>query len=351
MWDGTDARGEAVEDGEYLVLAVFTDRAGNVAYGEPVTLMVDTRPVSLALGAPSGFSPNGDGFNDTLYLDVEADLYEEVERWTLTFLDGDGEVLRTFSGTDTLPYTLAWDGSREDAVSAGVPVTEGLYAARLVVEYRKGDVVGAATEPFYADVVPPEIQLLVTSDPFEKTDEGIEGSVFMSLLVDNESIITEWALDVYDDKGNVLRSYSGAGDPSGDIAWSSRDNGIDLSEEMENFTIALRVTDAGGNVATLKEQVPLDILVIRRDGKLFLMVPNIIFGAYKHTLASAGPALEARNRDSLIQVADIHRRYPHYDLGLEAHALNIYRGGPRERGRRRFSCPSPSGGRKRCGTP
>jgi len=329
-WDGSDKNGQTVEDGEYLVLAAFTDRAGNIAYSEPLTIRVDTRSVGLALKAPAGFSPNNDGFNDTFYMDVEADLYEDVERWTLKILDQKGQTLRTFSGTDTLPRTLSWDGTREAAESAGVPVTEGIYAARLLVEYRKGDVVGAATEPFYADVNPPRINLLVTTDPFAKTDEGIEGNVFMSLQVENESIITDWVLDVYDDRGHILRSYHGAGDPSGDIAWSSHDNGINLSEDMDAFTIALRVTDAGGNVSRLEEKVPLDILVVRRDGKLYLMVPNIIFGAYQHALSSAGPALETRNRDSLKQVVNIYRRYPSFGLGLEAHALNIYRGGSRE---------------------
>ena len=331
VWDGSDSQGEPVADGDYLVSGIFTDRAGNLTYGEPVTLSVDNRKVAITLTAPGGFSPNGDGLNDTLYLDVEADLYEDVERWTLVFLDETNEVLRTFSDTDTLPYTLSWDGSREDAESAGVPVTEGLYSARLVVRYRKGDVVETTTtKPFYADVVPPDIQLQITSNPFEKTEEGIEGEVFMSLLVDNESIITDWSLNVYDDQGRILRSYDGKGDPSGDIAWSSRDNSIGLNEAMENVTVLLKVADAGGNVATLERQVPLDILVVRRGGKLFLMVPNIIFGAYQHKITSAGPVMEARNRNSLKQVADIHSRYSHYHLGLEAHALNIYRGGPRE---------------------
>lgn len=329
VWDGTDLQGNPAADGDYLVLGAFTDQAGNLTYGEPATLSVDNRSVGITLTAPSGFSPNGDGFHDTLYLDVEADLYEEVERWTLSFLNEDNEVMRTFSDTDELPRTLAWDGSREDSQSAGVPISDGLYSARLVVRYRKGDVVEAFTEePFYADVVPPEIELQITSNPFEKTEEGIEGEMFMSLLVNNESTITNWSLNLYDNKGNVLRSYDGEGNPSGDIAWNSRNAG--LAEGMEDVTVVLEVADAGGNVASLKREVPLDILVIRREGKLFLMVPNIIFGAYQHGISSAGPSMEARNMNSLKQVADIYQRYPHYRLGLEAHALNIYRNGPRE---------------------
>jgi outer membrane protein OmpA-like peptidoglycan-associated protein len=92
----------------------------------------------------------------------------------------------------------------------------------------------------------------------------------------------------------------------------------------------MEVSDIRGNEAIYDSRVPLDVLVLRRDGKMFLLVPNIIFGAYKHTLDSRGAGIYRRNVASIRRVADIFKRYPGYGVGLEAHALNIYRGGPRE---------------------
>jgi len=332
VWDGTNLNGETLPDGQYLVLGTFTDRAGNVSYSEPLTIKVDNRSVGLSVSAPAGFSPNGNGIEDTIDFTVRADLRDEVTRWTLAVTDQAGEQVRLFSGTGTLPESVSWDGTRAlmDQTDEQIIVPEGPYTARLTVDYEKGDVAAAATAPFFVDVTPPEIRLLVSSDPFIKTDTGVEGNVFMSVLVENNSEITDWNLEIRDDRGNILRSYTGEGDPSGDVAWNSvSDPGL-LSGDPENFTITLDVTDAGGNRSSIDERLPLDILLVRRNGKLFLMVPNIIFGAYQDSLASAGPRMEQQNRDSLKKVVNIYERYPQYDLGLEAHALNIYLGGPRE---------------------
>ena len=333
VWDGETADGTPISDGQYLVMAKFTDKGGNVVYSDPVTLKIDNRPVSIDLEAGKGFSPNDDGVNDRMEIKIDADLYEDVVRWTFSLESDKGEKVRSFTGTDTLPESIIWDGKTTLLDDSDEPVlaAEGIYSGKILVEYAKGDLSSSESDTFFLDRTPPEIHFMVTADPFVKTDQGVEGNVFMSLQVENESPISGWSLDVLDEDGSVLRAYAGTGDPSGDVAWNSRrDSAGLLDESMESYTIRLAVVDTGGNSTIIRENLPLDILVIRRDGKLYLMVPNIIFGAYKHTLDSAGPSREIQNRKSLDRVVEIYDRYPGFDLELEAHALNIYLDGPRE---------------------
>ena len=333
VWDGTGPEGETIPDSDYLVMAKFTDMGGNEVFSEPVTLKVDNRPVGIRLSVPTGFSPNDDGRNDEAEIKIDPDLNEDIIRWTLKVLSDSGETVRTFTGTDSLPESVVWDGNKTilDDTDEAVGVPEGSYSSEITVEYAKGDVARAVSGDFLLDKTPPEIQFMVTADPFIKTDYGVEGNVFMSVQVDQSSPISGWNLDIMDENGNVLRAYSGTGDPSGDVAWnSSRDSSGLLNENMKSYTVRLAVTDAGGNTNIISEDLPIDILVVRRDGKLYLMVPNIIFGAYKYTLDSAGPSREIANRESLEKVVNIYNRYPDYDLELEGHALNIYLDGPRE---------------------
>jgi outer membrane protein OmpA-like peptidoglycan-associated protein len=63
---------------------------------------------------------------------------------------------------------------------------------------------------------------------------------------------------------------------------------------------------------------------------MFLLVPNIIFGAYRAELDSRGADFLKRNMDSIRRVAELARRYSNYGIGLEAHAENIYLGQARE---------------------
>ena len=327
-WDGTAPDGTDVPDGEYLVLGVFTDLAGNVTYAEPFTVKIDRRSVKTVIRVPDGFSPNGDGHEDTLNVKIEADLYTDVNDWRIAVIDDTGEELSSFKGTETLPKELSWDGMilQEGNVA---PALEGVYQAVLYVDYIKGDFVKTVSDFFVLDNKPPKIDMVVKTNAFAETEKGLEGSVFISVEVEDDQDVRGWVMDVYDQRGNNVRTYAGSGNPSGDITWNTSDNGIELASG-EKYTISLRVTDEAGNTATLRERIPLDVMLVKKDGKYFVMVPNIIFGAYKYKLDSAGPAQYDANIKSLERIVELADRFPDYGLILDAHALNIYLGGERE---------------------
>ena len=324
IWDGTGPGGKEVPDGEYLVLGVFTDSAGNVTYAEPFTFKIDRRPVNTELRVPSGFSPNSDGHEDELVVEIDSDLYIDINEWKMVFIDDAGEILSSVRGEENLPETITWDGmvTQEGNVA---PALEGVYQAVLYIDYVKGDFVKAESDLFVLDNKPPRIDMVVKSNPFAETETGVEGSVMISVNVEDNQDVEGWMLDVYDSNGNIIRSYAGTGNPTGDITWSTSDNGIDIVSG-ERYTINLRVTDKAGNTSTLRETLPVDVMLVKKDGKYFVMVPNIIFGAYKYKLDSAGPAREKENMKSLRQIIELSERFPDYGLILDAHALNIYLG-------------------------
>ncbi|MBN2049573.1 MAG: Ig-like domain repeat protein [Spirochaetales bacterium] len=330
VWDGMDNGGNPLDDGKYVLVGEFRDTAGNFQYVDPIILTLDTSPVEASLSVPKGFSPNDDGKDDTIDIAIDSNRYTDVEWWRIIIRNEAGEEVYSFGGQKEMPESVAWDGRFGTEKGAG-PASEGLYRAELDARYTKGNIVSDESFFFGLDRNPPKVTIAVSTDPFEQTEEGVEGNVYVSVNVeDGEGDIDSWTMDILDKDGEVLRSYSGEGDPSGDITWNTGMNGepFPLSD---SYTLVLVVTDRGGNQTEFTESVPIDILVVRKNGKLFLMVPNIIFGAYKHGLDSAGPALADRNMESIRQVAEIWKKYPRYTLGLEAHALNIYLGKPREK--------------------
>ncbi|MBI9107774.1 MAG: hypothetical protein JEZ04_13585 [Spirochaetales bacterium] len=337
VWRGKGGDGKDVPDGEYLVLGIFTDLAGNLTYAEPFTIKIDRRPVATKLMVPSGFSPNGDGFEDALTVRIDSELYNDVNQWRMMFIDDTGESLASFKGAGTLPDIVSWDGMVAQEGNYA-PALEGMYQAVLYIDYVKGDFVKTESDLFVLDNKPPKIRMVIKPQPFASTEAGLEGSVFISVDVEDEEDIRGWVMDIYDQHGNNIRTYAGKGDPSGDITWNTSDNGISLSAG-EKYTIKLRVTDNGGNTATLQEVLPLDVLLVKKDGKYFVMVPNIIFGAYKYKLDSAGPEREKDNIASLKRIIELADRFPEYGLVLDAHALNIYRGGGREAGEEEILLP------------
>ncbi|GAG52625.1 unnamed protein product, partial [marine sediment metagenome] len=208
-------------DGAYTVKSEYEDMAGNRSVLPPVKFTVDTRPVSLAITAPKGFSPNGDGQFDTLPMSVKAGFYDTVVGWKLAFVDLSGKEMQVQEGSDALPRSFTWDGSMR-YVDAAVKASEGRYTARLSVEYLKGNVVDSETEPFFVDVTPPAVSLQAAADPFIKTNGGMEGDIFITMHIDDAHNVQKWALDILSPGDEVLRSFTGTGDLQDQILWQDR---------------------------------------------------------------------------------------------------------------------------------
>lgn len=329
VWNGLNVDGERAADGEYTVLASFTDRAGNTSWPDAKTVKLDTADVELALTAGKAFSPNGDGTGDSMPIRFESNQYREVESWNLRIVDEEGTTVQEYGGRDRLPESVPWDGSVSEKADFAA-ASEGRYKALAQVNYMKGRQLRSESPSFLLDTTPPEVEMAVQSSPFAETEEGVEGEVFITLkAVDNDGI-QNWSMELLNEKGEVLRVYDGDGDPSGNISWNKRESVSAPQMEASRFSLQLSVSDEGGNTAVFTKAIPLDMLLVKKDGRYYLSVPNIIFGAYKHSLDSAGDELMARNQDTVQRVVNIYDRYPSYDLLLEGHALNIYRGTGRE---------------------
>ena len=332
VWDGTDKDGAAAPDGLYSVVAAFTDAAGNSTLIDSSSLTVSRATVKLALKTVKGFSPDSDGASDDLIVLVDASQYDNLESWKLDILDADGNIVRDIRGFDILPPGIIWDGTAIEEDGKTRVAEEGSYRVRLSADYQKGDSAEALSDSFVLDITPPQILMDVASNPFAASNGDIEGEVYITLKVLDNNEINHWSMEVLSADGDILRSYSGTGDPSGDIVWNSPESngGVAISFDNPDFVLKLTVIDAGGNESVFEKAIPLDILLVIKDGKKYISVPNIIFGAYQYALDSAGAGQLTGNNTSLDSVAAIYKKYPAYGLVLEGHALNIYLDGPRE---------------------
>ncbi len=328
VWDGRNEDGELVDQGSYTVNGTFTDTAGNEVEPAPITLKVDTEPVSVAVSAGEGFSPNEDGIRDTLPLTIESNQHDDVQRWKLELQSTSGEVRRVFSGTDVLPRSIEWDGDLlADETGEAQTAAEGYYSGKLTVEYAKGKTAEDDTESFFLDVTPPRVAMKVKKNPLARTNGKAEGDVFIGIdIEENVTRVEKWTMDIRNSRGEVIRTYTGDDDPTDDITWSASTDEEKTEIGEEKYSLEIEVTDTAGNSQTFTEELTLDIFLVKKDGQYHIAVPNIIFGAYQHALDSKGKEFATRNMESIRHVTDIYERYPSFDLLLEGHALNIYRG-------------------------
>ena len=324
-WNGIAGSGLYVPDGYYTVDSVYEDLAGNRTTLPAKEFTIDTRPVRVALSVPKGFSPNGDGAVDVLDVAIDANFYDSVESWKASFVDTGGATMQVAEGTGSLPSIVQWNGGMQYAEDVKAP--EGRYEVKLDVLYMKGNEVSAESTPFFVDVTPPAVKLQATADPFAKKNEtSMEGDIYITMEIEDAHEITDWMLDVLSSNDEILRSFSGTGDLQDQIMWKDGKERVTGAPISEQVILDVSVVDEVGNKTTFEQQVPLDLLVVYKDGKYYLLVPNVIFGAYQHELDSKGPEMYSRNLASIDRVKKIFDKYTAYDLHLEGHALNIYRG-------------------------
>lgn len=326
-WNGISGSGLIVPGGTYTVKTMFEDLAGNRSTAAPVELVVDIRKASLSISSPDGFSPNNDGKAETISIEVIASFYDTVDEWKVSYVDGSGKVMNSEEGTEILPREFTWDGSMRFTDSE-IKALEGLYTVQLDATYRKGDKVKATTLPFFVDVTPPAVNLQATADPFAQINGSVEGDIFITLQIDDAHEVTDWALDVVTPDGEIVRSFTGRGDIQDHILWKGQPEKVRTETALDQMILRVHVVDEVGNETDFEQEVPLDLLLAKKDGKYYILVPDVIFGAYKFALDSKSPEIYESNIESIDRVIEIFNKYTKFGLLLEGHALNIYRDDP-----------------------
>ena len=112
-WDGKDKSGlKAAPDGLYTAVLTVEYAKGNVATARstPFRLAVTPPKVDLTLdGLP--FSPDNDGVNDELTINLKVDDPVAVDSWQITILDPEQHPFTSFAGKGAPSEKIIWNGT------------------------------------------------------------------------------------------------------------------------------------------------------------------------------------------------------------------------------------------------
>ena len=136
-------------------------------------------------------SPNNDGAQDTLVLDLEVLDASHIKGWKLQILDYGGDVVREYRPDDrdvirgigfkeffrrlfqrktsqVVPRKITWDGKNDN----GVPVPGGRYTYRFSAWDVRDNVSTARTGVLIVDRVPPEVNVETSDYYFSPNGDG-----------------------------------------------------------------------------------------------------------------------------------------------------------------------------------
>ncbi|MFL5646733.1 MAG: glycosyl hydrolase family 18 protein [Chloroflexota bacterium] len=123
-WDGRDAAGRVVGDGQYRITLWAADVSNNRAAVSKV-VTVDRRPAVINLAThPSFLSPDGNGHDDTIGLVIRAD---EAVTGRARIVDSRGVTVRQWALTAATAKDWTWNGRN----TAGAVVPDGRYTLHV----------------------------------------------------------------------------------------------------------------------------------------------------------------------------------------------------------------------------
>lgn len=176
-WDGTynvgGRIGEPAPEGEYRYSLTGRDRAGNAVTEELVESIALSRTapeVEFHLGEQvPAFSPVDTGIQDTLSFYIRIGGYDEVVYWKgeIAAAAAPHLVVRTIEGEDEPAEEIVFDGLSD----AGTLLPDGMYVARLTIEFVSGYVAAPGALEFEIDTVPPAAAIGVDTKP-QPTEPG-----------------------------------------------------------------------------------------------------------------------------------------------------------------------------------
>jgi flagellar hook assembly protein FlgD/outer membrane protein OmpA-like peptidoglycan-associated protein len=239
-WDGKTDAGTLAPDGVYSYHITATDRAGNSGSAQLDNIIIDTRPTPAQLAIDlSYFSPNGDGIKDTVTFSLQVPVTTGIEKWNLVIKDEKSAAHRTFSGTITLPATIAWDG--KDDLGNALP--EGAYTGTLSVSYVNGKNPKATSPAVVIDVTPPRAAAKAEYDVFSPNGDGNKDTV---TLFQDTSEELFWTGTIRSADGKDVKTNVWRGRADDKWVWDGKgDDGTLLPDGL--YVYVLSSTDRAGN--------------------------------------------------------------------------------------------------------
>ena len=275
VWDGTDHNGNKVADGSYTLRISSTDPAGNRNSAVIDKITVDTREAKAYItNAHEVFSPAAEK-NNVQKFSVKTSLNEGISAWTFDVVDSaSNAVVKHWSQEDSknLPSDFTWNGLGNDNNPCN-----GVYVAKLHVDYAKGNSVDAASSMFVCVAGSPQLTVRTTPKYFSPDNDGNDDDLFIQLKSTTLAGLKSWSFTINDKNGNQFWKTSGKSPIAERIIWDGRGNNGDLVQSAEDYPFEFVVTDELGMTNTVKGVIQTDVMVVRDGDKLKMQVPSIIF--------------------------------------------------------------------------
>ncbi|HAX61969.1 MAG TPA: hypothetical protein DCX95_05375 [Elusimicrobia bacterium] len=267
---------------------------------------------------PKAISPNGDGLYEKTRFVISA-YTGKVKKWSIEVKNDLGVPVKTFTGEDSIPVALEWDGT--DSKNAVVP--DGRYVCVMDVD---GKYPARSNELWLnVDTVEPFVGVSVSTYGITPDNDGKDDFLDISLVAEDPVGFSLWQMSIENQKGVEVISRKGTDDVLKNFKWDGKDDYYKNVVPDGKYKIKFSVLDAVGN-KTEAEPVEIDVNI---QEKIIPEVKNIsvkeekrglVVNLASSVLFDSGKAeLKPASYPVLNEVVKLMQEYPENKILIEGH--------------------------------
>ncbi|MEW6555776.1 MAG: OmpA family protein [Elusimicrobiota bacterium] len=200
---------------------------------------------------PKTISPNQDGLYEKTRFVTSVDV-GKIKKWALEIKNDIGVPVKTFSGEETIPTVLEWDGT--DDKNAVMP--DGKYVCVMTID---GKYPARSNELWLnVDTIEPFAGISVSTFGISPNNDSVDDFCDCTFIADDPSGISLWQLSIVNSKGIDVISMKGTTDVPKNFKWDGKDDYYKNVVPNDVYKIKLTIYDAAGNKA---EAEPVEVVV------------------------------------------------------------------------------------------
>ena len=227
-WDGRNSVNAIVPEGSYKARLDLRYEQGNQPSATSLPFEVDNTPPRATATAPhTTFSPSG--ARSTIPFAVNTQANDE---WEAAIVGSSGRKVRTWNWQGRAPQ-VTWDGKD----NAGNAAPDGTYQFTLNSTDAAGNTASISIPNLVLDARVPRLILTASATNIAPKPNQSADLVRFSVICSLTDGIDNWALELKDDKGSVVRRYASSpaqggrvAPPPATIGWNGLSDGGGIRE-------------------------------------------------------------------------------------------------------------------------
>jgi outer membrane protein OmpA-like peptidoglycan-associated protein len=205
-WEGQTDNDRTLLEGKYYFQFRAEGDGKKKAESDFGELIVDfTPPAASLVLSKDEISPNGDGINDLVTLNVSVSDAYGIDQWMISVINDRGKTVHVIKSTESAPTSVDWNGE-DDFYNK--PVPNGAYEVRLIAWDVAGNKTKAAS-PLKVNVAPKvEVKEVVKEIEVKSDARGLKVNLSSNVMFEQgKSRLRPQAFKPLDEVANLLETY------------------------------------------------------------------------------------------------------------------------------------------------